>query len=47
MTEKDFDKSKKGARGGTFWENHPEAMQYKTIVNRVTSKLNIKTIWLL
>jgi recombination protein RecT len=41
VTKRDFDKSKNKARGGTFWNDHAEAMQYKTIVNRVTSKLNI------
>ncbi len=41
VTNKDFNRSMSGSRGGTFWKDHPDAMKFKTIVNRVTAKLNI------
>lgn len=41
VTEKDFLSSKAKAQAKEFWEGHPEAMRFKTIVNRATSKLQI------
>jgi recombination protein RecT len=41
VTGADFKRSEKLKRGGTFWADHPEVMKFKTIVNRVTSKLGI------
>lgn len=39
ITMKDFNKSKAAAPNKTIWEAHPEAMQYKTIVNRTVAKI--------
>lgn len=41
VTEDDFKKSEKAAKGDTFWKNHPTEMRYKTLVHRTTDKLNI------
>ena len=41
VTKADFDKSKKAAQSNTFWDNHPEQMQFKTLVHRTTSKIPI------
>jgi recombination protein RecT len=41
VTESDFMKSKNKAQSKTFWDDHPEQMRHKTIVNRATSKLPI------
>jgi recombination protein RecT len=41
VSEADFEKSRKAAKGDTFWSNHPEQMRYKTLVHRVTEKLQI------
>lgn len=41
VTEADFIKSKSKAQSQVFWEDHPEQMRYKTIVNKVTGKLQI------
>jgi recombination protein RecT len=41
VTETDFVKSMGEAKSKTFWNKHPEAMRYKTIVNRTTDKLLI------
>ncbi|MGJ9384284.1 recombinase RecT [Salipaludibacillus sp. CF4.18] len=41
VSKADFDKSKKSAQSQTFWNNHPEKMQFKTLVHRVTEHLKI------
>lgn len=41
VSEDDFEKSRKAAAGDTFWKGHPEKMKYKTLVHRVTEKLQI------
>ena len=41
VTNEDFDKSKKAAQSKTFWDGHPQMMQMKTLVHRVTSKIQI------
>jgi len=41
VTEKDFNKSKALAQSKTFWDDYPEQMQFKTLVNRATNKLSI------
>lgn len=41
VTEADFQKSKKAAQSKTFWDGHPVEMRYKTLVHRVTEKLEI------
>lgn len=41
VTEADFVKSKGLSKSGHFWNQNPEAMRYKTIVNRATDKLLI------
>jgi recombinational DNA repair protein RecT len=37
----DFEKAKKAAQSNDFWGKHPKEMQFKTLVNRVTSRLPI------
>lgn len=39
--EKDFEKSKKAAQSDAFWSKHPVEMRYKTLVHRVTDKLQV------
>ncbi len=39
--EADFLKSMKLAQTKTFWDNHPEMMRLKTLVNRVTKQLYV------
>jgi recombination protein RecT len=41
VSEADFDKSRKAAKGDTFWSKHPTEMRFKTLVHRVTEKLQI------
>lgn len=41
VSKADFDKSKKKAGSDKFWGAYEKEMQYKTLVNRVTSKLTI------
>lgn len=41
VTEKEFAKSEAKAQTKTFWQDHPEQMRFKTIVNRATNKLQI------
>lgn len=41
VSEKDFEKSRKAAKGDTFWSKHPVEMRYKTLVHRVTEKLQV------
>lgn len=41
VSEADFEKSRKAAKGDTFWSKHPVEMRYKTLVHRVTEKLQI------
>jgi recombination protein RecT len=41
VTESEFQKAKNLAKTKTFWNQSPEAMRYKTIVNRTTEKLLI------
>lgn len=41
VTDQDFKKSEKAAKGDSFWTLHTDEMKYKTIVNRVTSKIQI------
>lgn len=41
VSEADFDKSRKAAKGDTFWSKHPAEMRFKTLVHRVTEKLQI------
>lgn len=41
VTETDFKKSKSAAKSKTFWNDHPVEMRYKTLVHRVTEKLEI------
>lgn len=41
VSEADFQKSKNAAQSKTFWNNHPVEMRYKTLVHRVTEKLEI------
>jgi len=38
---KQFNRSRKAAKATDFWENDEEAMQYKTLVHRVTDKLAV------
>lgn len=39
LTTADFDKSKGSAMSNEFWNKHPEAMKYKTIVHRTVSRI--------
>jgi len=41
VTKADFDKSRESAQSDTFWKNHEEQMQFKTLVHRVTAKIPI------
>ena len=41
VTEADFQKSRKAAQSKTFWDGHPVEMRYKTLVHRVTERLEI------
>lgn len=41
VSEKDFLKSKKIAKSTNFWTDNPAEMRFKTLVHRVTDKLNI------
>jgi len=41
VSKADFEKSKKAAGSDKFWGNYEREMQFKTLVHRVTSKLNI------
>jgi recombination protein RecT len=41
VTEDDFKKSEKAAKGDTFWKDHPVQMRYKTLVHRTTDKLKL------
>lgn len=41
VTRTDLDKSRKLAKGDTFWANHPIEMMYKTIVHRVIKKIQL------
>jgi recombination protein RecT len=41
VSKADFDKSKAKAQSNEFWGNHEREMQFKTLVHRVTSKLNV------
>jgi recombination protein RecT len=41
VTEADFNKSKAKAQSKVFWDDYPEQMEYKTIVNRATGKIPI------
>src|SRR5690625_3226050 len=41
VSEEDFQKSRKAAQSKVFWDNHPVEMRYKTLVHRVTEKLEI------
>jgi len=41
VSKADFDKSKKKAQSDKFWSSYPVEMMFKTLVHRVTSKLNI------
>jgi len=39
LTLADFEKSQKSAMSNDFWNKHPEAMRYKTIVHRTVSRI--------
>lgn len=41
VSKADFDKSRKIAKSDDFWKNHTREMQFKTLVHRVTSTLNV------
>jgi recombination protein RecT len=41
VSNDDFEKSKKAAQSPKFWNAHPEKMQFKTLVHRVTEHLQI------
>ena len=41
VSKADFDKSKKKSKTNDFWGPYEEQMQYKTLINRVTSRLSI------
>lgn len=41
VSEADFLKSRKRAKGDTFWADNPVEMRYKTLVHRVTEKIAI------
>jgi recombination protein RecT len=41
VSEADFEKSRKAAKGDTFWSKHPAEMRYKTLVHRVTENLQV------
>lgn len=41
VSEGDFQKSRKRAKGDTFWTDNPVEMRYKTLVHRVTEKMAI------
>lgn len=41
VTESDFAKSKNKAQSKTFWDDYPEQMRYKTLVNRAMGRLQI------
>lgn len=41
VSENDFEKSRKAAQSDKFWSKHPVEMRYKTLVHRVTEKLQI------
>lgn len=41
VSEESFLKSRKAAQSKTFWDGHPEEMRFKTLVHRVTDKLEI------
>lgn len=41
VSESDFQKSRKRAKGDTFWTDNPAEMRYKTLVHRVTEKIAI------
>jgi len=39
VTDRDFKKARAAAPGGKFWDPYPDEMKFKTIVNRVYSKI--------
>lgn len=41
VSEADFEKSRQAAKGDTFWSKYPVEMRYKTLVHRVTEKLQV------
>jgi recombination protein RecT len=41
VSEEDFEKSKKAAQSDAFWKKHPVEMRFKTLVHRVTEKLEV------
>jgi recombination protein RecT len=41
VTDKDFKKSQTAAKSNDFWGKHPVEMKYKTLVTRVTDKMQI------
>lgn len=41
VSEEDFEKSKNAAQSKTFWDGHPVEMRFKTLVHRVTEKLEV------
>lgn len=41
VSEADFQKSQKAAQSDKFWSKHPAEMRFKTLVHRVTEKLQI------
>lgn len=41
VTEAEFKESEQLSKAAHFWKNNPKAMRYKTIVNRVTDKIQI------
>lgn len=41
VSESDFEKSRSAAQSDKFWSKHPVEMRYKTLVHRVTEKLQI------
>lgn len=41
VSEADFQKSRNAAQSKAFWDKHPIEMRYKTLVHRVTEKLQI------
>ena len=41
VTEQEFERSHKKAKGETFWANNPVEMRFKTLVHRVADKITI------
>jgi recombination protein RecT len=39
VTDRDFKKARAAAPGGKFWDPYPDEMKFKTVVNRVYSKI--------